>query len=1021
VRPQFGLGSLVQRYNAPEEIGVVRSMRWSEQVEIWEYSVQFGAQLRALDESSLRPIIEAHSPWDFVRAGRVSGADHLISLLTFHRLRRPPARIAFSFATSRTQFYPHQFKPLLKFLDNPQQRLLIADEVGLGKTIEAGYVLRELRAQRPVDRVFVVVPARLGPKWKREMASRFQEPFDIVSKRDVLALTENIRRGVEPPSFRWIATYESIRPEEVRDSLESTAIPIDLLIVDEAHRAKNLESLQHKAVRVLCDSAEAVLFLSATPVQNKLEELWVLLRMLAPEEFSSWWAFENLMRDTRHVLRAQHHLATSPPDIDNARDALRDFLASRTGQTLAGQPAVRNVLSRLDEGVSSRRDLVELTDDIGRLSALSHVLTRTRKVDAIPNRPRRIAHWHSVPLTPQERTFYDLVAGLCLLLNGIGSGSEFALLMAYRMTASCIPAAARYFAERLRGATPPSLFDELDDGEDDGEQKGEGGLLGGELRRRIEQAVQGYHFDRDSKLEHLVEILRSLAPDPTGRLPKTVVFSYFKRTLSYLADQLESRGLSPVLIHGDVAIDDREVAIDRFLKDPQVSVLLSSEVGGEGIDLQEASIVINYDLPWNPMVVEQRIGRLDRIGQESPVIVIRNLVIENSIEERVLKRLLDKIGIFRDSIGELDPIIGERIESLAISVLSGDVPASLIDEQVRGAGDAIESQVSTARTMLNRLEGMLSVDQALEDEIAALVGERQVPADSEVLLFINRWLAHRYPGLQIPERSRRDGVEVDLRGTLLADLQNAGPDLAGDLTPFIRRASTGLVPLTASREFAYRHPRFELLSLGHPLVRYAVHQIAQDSGASAAAFALRLRRSAVLPSGLYGFEIAVLEIHSSRERTRVASTFCALPDGPVWNDQDETARVLVELLGQAVSDTLPGADCIRANATEGRLAEAMALLRAEITQREQRVAALRAEQQMASFRSAVAVRLQRAMTKLEGLQARGGAEFSIRMAMAQMDKARRELDNLADTTAQRPVTVEHLPIAAGVLRVEAGP
>src|SRR5260370_293466 len=142
--------------------------------------------------------------------------------LTYHRLRRPPTRIAYSFSTSRTQFYPHQFTPLLKFLDHPGKRLLIADDVGLGKTIEAGYILRELRARQVVERVLVVAPARLGSKWKRELQTRFDEPFDIVRRTDLIGLAERLRQGREIEPFRWITSYEHVRPEEVRVALEDT-------------------------------------------------------------------------------------------------------------------------------------------------------------------------------------------------------------------------------------------------------------------------------------------------------------------------------------------------------------------------------------------------------------------------------------------------------------------------------------------------------------------------------------------------------------------------------------------------------------------------------------------------------------------------------------------------------------------------------------------------------------------------------------------------------------------------------
>src|SRR5882762_9946965 len=208
---KYDLGDYVQRVNQPELVGVVRELRWDNQVESWNYVVQFGAQLRALPEEALETVTVVESPWDSFEQGKVSGKTHFVFTLTYERLKSPPARIAHSFATARTQFYPYQFKPLLKFLDNPGKSVLIADDVGLGKTIEAGYILRELEAHQAIERVLILVPARLAPKWKRELQTRFEESFDIVRRRELVNLAERLRQGREPEPFRWIVSYESAR------------------------------------------------------------------------------------------------------------------------------------------------------------------------------------------------------------------------------------------------------------------------------------------------------------------------------------------------------------------------------------------------------------------------------------------------------------------------------------------------------------------------------------------------------------------------------------------------------------------------------------------------------------------------------------------------------------------------------------------------------------------------------------------------------------------------------------------
>src|SRR5206468_9301982 len=150
---KFKAGDYVQRVSQPELAGIVREPRWDGQVESWNYLVQFGAQLRAVPEESLEAVTVVQSPWESFEQGNLSGKTHFVFTLTYERLKSPPARIAHSFATARTQFYPHQFKPLLKFLDNPGKSVLIADDVGLGKTIEAAYILRELDAHQAIERV----------------------------------------------------------------------------------------------------------------------------------------------------------------------------------------------------------------------------------------------------------------------------------------------------------------------------------------------------------------------------------------------------------------------------------------------------------------------------------------------------------------------------------------------------------------------------------------------------------------------------------------------------------------------------------------------------------------------------------------------------------------------------------------------------------------------------------------------------------------------------------------------------
>ena len=955
--------------------------------------------------------------------GQLSGVSRFVFWLTFHRLRHPPARIAYSFATARTLFYPHQFKPLLKFLDNPQKRLLIADDVGLGKTIEAGYILRELEAHQALERILIVVPARLQPKWKREMAARFDESFEIVKGSDLIQQADRVRRGRELEPFRWIVSYESARPKEVWEAIREVRLPVDFVVFDEAHRMRNPDTLQNKLGEALCDgSGDSVVFLSATPVQNRLEDLWNLLRLLGPGEFSQWPIFQSQMECNRLLLAAQRHLAAKPPQVERARDAVSLFSGSPAGKQAASGALFASVRERLGRDEIDRAALTELQADLATLSPLGHIICRTRKREAMPNRAQRDASWRPIQLSVPEQQIYDSVQEICRAAwPGINEswGFRMALLMAYRITASCIPAAIQYFSEKLThlSADVP-LEDEFEDEEH---------LAGEDLRvwtgaprnefQRVVRAFADYD-GADSKLDGYMEELRLLwsADDNRGRSRRKVVtFSVFPRTLEYLADRLSRDGIPNRVIHGQISVPDREVVIEDFLERDDIPVLLTSEVGGEGLDLQRASIVINYDLPWNPMVVEQRIGRIDRIGQNAEKIIIRNLVIQGSVEEIVLQRLLDKIEVFRGSIGELDEIIGDEIEKLAAQAVRGEFTEEELVAIVEQRGEVLQHRVKEAREVLARADGLLAADQALIDEINAVIGERQIPAEKELFQFLNEFLATRVAGCQLPSTVLRKVIDLNLQ-QLASEIESAAPSLGQDALIFARRTATGSVPLTLSREAAYVHPRAELIHLQHPLCRFAVDEVnASETKHSAFAVALKTK---LLGPGSYAFSILAVHFKGYRTKTRLVALIADRTSDRVWASQEETIPVIVQILesGQDSEIASPGPQ--EAASLQQRLYHALDLLEIGWAKQESELDSARRERQTTANRASLDFQLNRAEARLNQLMSSRAADFALRMATARVEKYRRALDAFSRIPPVAPWSgIEHEEIAVGLLQV----
>jgi superfamily II DNA or RNA helicase len=1021
--PRFKKGEIVCQVNQPERVGTVMTHDWSAAVETFMYVVLFGTARTRVPETALAPAGTGSTPWEQLADGTCAGVGQFRIALTYHRLRRPPSRIAHSFASARTQFFPHQFKPLLKFLDRPERRLLVADDVGLGKTIEAGYILRELRAREPaaMNRILILVPARLTSKWKKEMEDRFDEHFEVVRKSHVLQALDRVERGRELEPFRWIASYESLRDAGVLDKLRRVPLELHLLIADEAHRMRNVGAQQYRLGSLLTASADAAVFLSATPVQNSREDLWNLLRMLSPEEFGEWSFFQQQLQANRPILQALSALSLREPDWSESQWRLEEFFKSPPGRVVASEVR-KAILDTIAEQPTSRRALVELQADVSRLSPTGHIITRTRKVEVMAQRALRVPKWHSVSLSEAESYIYKEVQGLCQLVTG-SPVSEWGLLMLYRMTASCIPAAMVYFRERLESSGRGDLLEELEEQPRDQEVSPPSELpWTSSAREPLEKVLAQWSRAplADSKLDALLDVLQGCWREDKaqgGSRRKVVLFSFFRRTLDYLYRELSARGIQARVIHGGYAIEERERAIEEFLERKEVDLLLTSDVGGEGIDLQRASILINYDLPWNPMVVEQRIGRVDRIGQQSERILIVNLVVEGSVEQRILQRLLTKIQVFVDSIGELDGIIGDELETITSGVLSGRIPEGELEHRLHEREAAMERVVGEARSLRSRVDDLLAADQGLLDEIEAVTGERQIPTNEELLNFVNGTLAQAFTGSQLPAETISRVLMVDLRGPLWVVLERWSLQAGEGPQLFARRINSGPVKLTLSREAAMVHRDAELIHLNHPLVRFCLDR-RQKEVQTSVAYALRLAHSEVLPPGLYAFSLHFVETQSARLRMRVQGVFAQVGGERTWTEAEDTRRVLLEILDRAEDIAPPAISRQATEQIERRLGIALDGVIRDLQVLERRLELQRRSQYRANQRAQAEHRVQREQARLQQLQQSNASDFPLRMAHFRLQKAEEALKLVA---GQEPgaegVFVMPEEVAVGILTV----
>ncbi|HRR40163.1 MAG TPA: SNF2-related protein [Syntrophales bacterium] len=708
----LSVGDLVRKVNMPARVGKILDIVHDAQLQESLARVQFGDGVETCLLSNLELFgAGPQDMWQDLIKLRVSGAIPFRTLLTFVRIKTPPSPIISAFGTARVRFYPYQFKPLLKFLENPNQRLLIADDVGLGKTIEAGYVLREWRARHGLQNVLVVVPARLMSKWKNELQQRFEEHFEIVDSREIKNTLARVTKGFDLPEFNWIASYETLRATQITRLLDEVRPSLDLLIMDEAHRVRNRKTNQYRCAAVLKDCADAMIYLTATPVQTGMDNLYTLASLLMPDMFESKGAFDDILEANRPIVRACHLI--SQRKLTEAANELESLENHRLTKALSEDPYFKDVVRRLrSTETQDRAALVRLQRDACEFSLLGHLLSRTRKAEVMENWPVREAQNPHIELTDAEREIYNSVRHIVRILSPqtSGWGATMAAVTAYRYTASCIPAAVEYFRERLAlGELLPGTrelskeeekeFLEALKGQD---EEWEAGIdVTKELGRIIQHILSRCPAPgKDSKYQALLAVINKIWDfDRVAKNPrrKIVIFSYFRRTLEYLRKQLSIQSIATRVIHGDVPMSERLDYIEEFLASSEINILLSSEVGGEGIDLQRASVIVNYDLPWNPMVVEQRIGRIDRIGQMADKMVIVNLVAEGTIEQRILLRLYERIGLFREAIGELDDIIGPMdLQNLLVDALRGDLSEEQIQKRIDSTAKAAEEKLGDA-------------------------------------------------------------------------------------------------------------------------------------------------------------------------------------------------------------------------------------------------------------------------------------------------------------------------------------
>lgn len=751
--------------------------------------------------------------------------------------------VMFSIGSSRTQFMPYQFKPVLQFLQQNPHGLLIADEVGLGKTIEAALITRELLARGSIERILVICPASLREKWRQELRNRFDIELRNLRARDFESFAETYRREQYWPPFFGVVSLEGLRGTSFEKTIEETGVEFDLVIIDEAHHMRNPGTRSFRLGSMLSDQSNHIILLSATPVQTGASDLLSLLRLVEPTEFTKTSQdMLNIRLDpNRYINSALRLLSTLAPNLSEIASEMKKALKTTHGQGFSNDRIYASWVHRLENSDSlTTEEIVRLRQDLQNIHTLAPYYTRTRKRE-VQDIAERVNYTYRVTLTPEELEFYEAWNTFIRIeasLRGISPG--FYVVQPERQAASSIAAIREKVEGRIANAMKqewPEKDEEHEGNSPDLEEiveilsniSGKPDISLDQAIQRLRQAADNLP-DQDSKLEEFTTSIQKLIDMKPGR--KIICFTEWRGTLRRLSLRLQQEGIPCTTISGEVSPSERALRIDSFRQSDKGGVLLSTEVGSEGLDFEFCDAVVNYDLPWNPMRVEQRIGRIDRFGQQEKQVIVASFFVEDTIDTRVLSRLYDRIRVFEEAIGQLESILGPEIRSLQADILGMDMSPAAQEQRTMEAIQRIELEKQTLERIEDMQAELMGQGDLLRQEVDDIHDSGRYITSVEVKAILERWLALDQDSRNWMKTTRRDGI-FDL---------NMSPDKVREIHQWRRkqrnhsredntlmeRLSQRNAWVTFRNDKAQEFPNLPFLHIGHPIIGTAIDHLRAD-------------------------------------------------------------------------------------------------------------------------------------------------------------------------------------------------
>lgn len=861
--------------------------------------------------------VDARDAHTLMKRGSYAGVQDLRGAITYYRLSGKLANLIYSLNTTNTRFLPFQFKPVLQYLDSPSRGLIIADEVGLGKTIEAGLIWTELRARQDAKRLLVVCPSMLVTKWCLELENRFGVPAKEVKAKELL--TELTRASQDPyREFALVVSMQGTRtPKGWDDEEDPSQAPaaelarflkdqdmsgeeplIDLVVVDEAHYLRNADTQSHRFAKLLRPVSDGMVLLSATPIQMASTDLFNLLHLLDEDAFPLKWTYDMSVNANAPLVDLRDRLLAGAVSSADFQAALQQAIDLRWFE---GSEQIRHLMQNLPTDAelrtpSGRAEYAELVD---KLNPRAKVITRTLKRHVQELRVQREPVIIRVEMSALERTFYEQVTDAVREHCERKDVSEgFLLTIPQRQMSSCMAAASqRWLSDATSQEDEGEFLAELGVGEDRNDETITAPAVlapVGTLIQTLKRVASSLGSARtlaanDSKFEELYANLKVYWRDHPNK--KVVLFAFFKGTLYHLQCKLMERGVTCAVLHGGM---DKQAVLKSFESEGGPQILLSSEVASEGVDLQFSSLVINYDLPWNPARIEQRIGRIDRIGQEAPKILIWNLVYADTLDERVYVRLLDRLNIFRTALGAMEDILGEEVRQLTTDLLSHKLTAEAETRRIEQTAMALARQQRDEAELDEKATQLLGHGDFIQNKAKAAHDLGRYVRGDDLYFFVKDYLEKEYPGSRVltDDRQPRTGaIELSVNAKVEFDAFLREVRMIGKTTLLAQE------PLTVCFDnHTGAAPRgIERITQDHPLVRFiSERQKATRRGAIYhPTSALAVPASSVPPAspGTYVYVIKRWSFSGPRDVERLVYEVRQLETGEALNEDQAEALV----------------------------------------------------------------------------------------------------------------------------------